>query len=290
MKNVLVLGSSGQIGNYLLKSLGDCGYNALAFDLERSEKEDLRIQNNPELISLLQSADYVFFLAFDVGGSVYLENYQTSRNFLSNNMLIMENTFCLLNKYAVNFLFASSQMSNMGYSNYGLLKLLGERIVDSIPAGKTVHFWNVYGIEHDPDKFHVISDFAAMAKFNKVIKMRTTGTETRDFLHAEDCCNALIAIMENHSQITKEKKLHLSSFKYTSINRVAELIAQHYGANIVPGTKLDMIQLDKQNIPDNFILNYWKPQIDIVSGIQKVLVEFDQIYQSDAQIQSVLSR
>jgi len=290
MKNVLVLGSSGQIGNYLLKALGDSGYNAVPFDLERGEKEDLRIQNNPRLISLLQSADYVFFLAFDVGGSVYLENYQASRNFLSNNMLIMENTFRLINKYSVNFLFASSQMSNMGHSNYGLLKLLGERIVDSIPTGKTVHFWNVYGIEHDPNKFHVISDFAAMAKFNKIIKMRTTGTEARDFLHAEDCCKALIAIMENHTKIAKEKKLHLSSFNYTSINRVADLIAQHYGANIVHGTKLDTIQLDKQNIPDDFILNYWKPQIDIVSGIQKVLVEFDQFYQSDAQLRSVLSR
>ena len=41
----------------------------------------------------------------------------------------MVNTFDLLAKYKKPFLFASSQMSNMGYSNYGILKLLGEKII-----------------------------------------------------------------------------------------------------------------------------------------------------------------
>jgi nucleoside-diphosphate-sugar epimerase len=258
MENVVVLGSSGQIGRYLLNALRSSGYNALEFDLERGAAEDLRVQDNPKLHALLQEADYVFFLAFDVGGSVYLENYQATRTFLSNNMLLMENTFSLLDKYSVNFLFASSQMSNMTHSNYGLLKLIGEKIADTIPNGKTVHFWNVYGIEHDPKKFHVISDFAAMAKFNKVISMRTTGTEVRDFLYAEDCCNALISIMKNHEAIAKEKQLHLTSFEYTSIIKVAELISSHYGADVVPGLKLDTVQRDKRNIPDDFILNYYK--------------------------------
>jgi len=35
----------------------------------------------------------------------------------------MENTFSLIKKYNKKFIFASSQMSNMGYSNYGVLKI-----------------------------------------------------------------------------------------------------------------------------------------------------------------------
>ena len=59
----------------------------------------------------------------------------------------MENTFSLIKKIQKTFLFASSQMSNMIYSPYGLLKIL--RKYSEILGGLTVKFWNVYGIEKD---------------------------------------------------------------------------------------------------------------------------------------------
>ena len=60
----------------------------------------------------------------------------------------MENTFTMVKKFKKPFLFASSQMSNMTYSNYGILKNLGEKY-SQILDGLVVKFWNVYGIEHD---------------------------------------------------------------------------------------------------------------------------------------------
>ena len=45
-----------------------------------------------------------------------------------NNLLIMTNVFKLLKKHKKKFIFASSQMSNMDFSNYGTLKRLGEEI------------------------------------------------------------------------------------------------------------------------------------------------------------------
>ena len=65
--------------------------------------------------------------------------------FLSNNIRIMENTFTLVKKFKKPFLFASSQMSNMTYSNYGILKNLGEKYSE-ILDGLVVKFWNVFGI------------------------------------------------------------------------------------------------------------------------------------------------
>jgi hypothetical protein len=38
----------------------------------------------------------------------------------------MANTFNLLKKYKKRFVFASSQMSNMSYSPYGVMKRVGE--------------------------------------------------------------------------------------------------------------------------------------------------------------------
>ena len=63
-------------------------------------------------------------------------------------MRIMSNTFELINKFKKPFIFASSQMSEMGYSSYGMLKALGEKIT-KVLGGLVVRFWNVYGYETD---------------------------------------------------------------------------------------------------------------------------------------------
>ena len=56
----------------------------------------------------------------------------------------MAQTFGFLEKYKKPFVFASSQMSNMSYSPYGVLKRVGELYTRSL-KGLTVKFWNVYG-------------------------------------------------------------------------------------------------------------------------------------------------
>ena len=50
-------------------------------DKQNNEKEDLRINNNVLLSDYIQESDFVFFLAFDVGGSRYLSKYQHSFDF-----------------------------------------------------------------------------------------------------------------------------------------------------------------------------------------------------------------
>ena len=102
----------------------------------------------------------------------------------------MANTFDLLSKSKKKFLFASSQMSNMSHSNYGLLKLLGERVTMSLNCN-FVKFWNVYGIEKDLKKSHVITDFVRMAIKKKKINMITDGNESIEFLHERDCYEVL---------------------------------------------------------------------------------------------------
>lgn len=290
MKRVLVLGSRGQIGAYLVTELSDRGFNALEFDIASDPAEDLRLENNELLESLIIESDYVFFLAFDVGGSGYLEHYQNTIEFISSNVRIMENTFKILHKHKKDFIFASSQMSNMNYSTYGVLKLIGEKYVQSIPSGRTVHFWNVYGFERDVEKFHVISDFAIMAKFNGLIKMRTTGEEERDFLYAVDCCEALILIMEKHLEISKNRLLHLTSFKSTKIIEIANIIATRYDAKIQKGEKIDTVQLDARNQADTYVLDFWTPRTVISEGINNILDIIDQECFDSHQYKDILER
>ena len=180
--NYLVLGSSGQIGSHLVSHLENQGSDVIQYDIVRDESEDLRLTSNKVLEKYIAECDFVFFLAFDVGGSRYLEKYQDSYDFISNNIKIMSNTFELLEKYSKPFIFTSSQMSDMGHSTYGLCKALGERFTDCI-GGLNVRLWNVYGNEKDLEKSHVITDFINKAKNTSNINMLTNGKEERQFLH-----------------------------------------------------------------------------------------------------------
>ena len=155
---ITVLGSGGQIGAYLTEYLREKGHKVHEFDVVNGPHQDMTEIPNPELHRVIMNTDFVFFLAFDVGGSRYLKKYQHTFKFIDNNARMMVSVFGLLEKYNKRFVFASSQMSNMSHSPYGVMKRVGELYTKTL-NGLLVKFWNVYGIEKDMDKAHVITDF-----------------------------------------------------------------------------------------------------------------------------------
>ena len=144
-KNILVLGGSGQIGTPLCARLQSLGYKVKNFDIANSLKEDLRIYTK-EFGNLVKKSDFIFFLAFDVGGSKYLEEEQGKYYFIENNMKIMNNVFSILERTKKPFLFTSTCMASMSWSPYGSLKLIGEHYSRSL-NGIIVRLWNIYGQE-----------------------------------------------------------------------------------------------------------------------------------------------
>jgi len=268
----LVLGSEGQIGLELCKFLKKEGHEVLTFDIEENFMQDLRIKGIVD--SRVKEADFVMFLAFDVGGSRYLKKYQNTYEFIDNNARLMVNTFDALKSYRKPFIFASSQMSNMSYSPYGVAKALGECYTKAL-GGITVKFWNVYGPEHNLEKSHVITDFILKAKDYGHITMMTDGTEERQFLHAEDCSNALMILSQKYNEIDRNKELHITNFEWNTILEVAEIIREQIYCKITPSTEIDTVQLNKRNEPDPYILNYWKPKISLKEGIEKIVKQIN---------------
>ena len=283
MKRVAILGSSGQIGAYLTEYLSrDDKYEVCEFDIVNGTQQDIRTIPNPELDRVIQSSDFVFVLAFDVGGSRYLKKYQHTFDFVNNNARLMVNIFGLIEKYKKPFVFASSQMSNMSHSPYGVLKRVGELYTQTL-KGLTVKFWNVYGIEKDPDKAHVITDFIRKGFEEGDFEMMTDGTEERQFLYAEDCCEALETLMENYSNFKPTDPLHVTSFSSSSIKEVASMIQGQFNMigkfiNIKPGLARDSVQMDKRNEADNYILGWWQPTTGLDKGIAKVFAEMKKEY------------
>ena len=267
----LVLGSAGQVGVPLCEYLRSIGHEVLPFDIVNHTSEDLRIPNNPKLDQHMNECDFVFFLAWDVGGSRYLAKYQDSYDFISNNVKIIANVFESIKKHNKPFLFASSQMANMSYSTYGITKALGEKSTSAL-NGITVKFWNVYGPEHDLEKSHVITDFILKAKNSKVIDMLTDGTEYRQLLHATDCSKCLYTLSTKYHELPRNQEYHVTSFEWVSILDVANIIAKEFpGTSIQPAKSKDTVQQDKRNEADPTILNYWKPEITLQDGIKNII-------------------
>jgi nucleoside-diphosphate-sugar epimerase len=263
----LVLGSDGQVGHELCIFLKDKGHEVVEFDIASDKNKDLRIQGVLE--EYIKDTDFVMFLAFDVGGSRYLKKYQHTYEFIDNNVRLTLFTFETIKKYNKPFIFASSQMANMSYSPYGVCKSIGE-VYSKALNGLTVKFWNVYGVEHDLEKSHVITDFILKAKEGE-ITMMTDGKEERQFLHAEDCSNALMILSEKYSEIDRDKNLHITSFEWSTILEIAKIIQETITCKITPSTEIDSVQLNKKNEPDPYILEFWKPKISLKEGVNKII-------------------
>ena len=282
MKRVTILGSSGQIGSYLTEYLSNKGYDVREFDIINGEEEDMTKIPNPNLHARIMTSDFIFFLAFDVGGSHYLKKYQHTFKFIDNNTRLMANAFGLIEKYNKPFVFASSQMSNMSYSPYGVLKRVGELYTKSL-NGLIVKFWNVYGIEKDMEKAHVITDFIRKGFETGTIDMMTDGTEQRDFLYAEDCCEALETVMDQYPNFTSDTDLHITTGVYTSILEIAQNIQSLFKeigkeVEVSPSPSKDEVQKDARNIPDPYIRKWWEPKTSITLGIGKVFESMKENY------------
>ena len=283
-KRVLILGSSGQIGAYLTEYLKEKDYDVREFDSVNGEHQDMTHIPNPFLRNVIMDSDFVFFLAFDVGGSHYLKKYQHTFKFINNNTRVMANAFTLIEKYNKPFIFASSQMSNMSYSPYGVMKRVGELYTKSL-NGLIVKFWNVYGIEKDMEKAHVITDIIVKGFETGTIDMMTDGTEEREFLYAEDCCEALETIMQEYSDFTSDNELHITTGVSTSILGIARTIQSLFKeigkeVGIAPSPSKDEVQKDARNVPDSYIRKWWEPKTSVSDGVRKVFEEMKKDYEN----------
>ena len=279
---VTILGSSGQIGAYLTEYLRDKGHEVTEFDKNYSIDHDMTKIPNYQLRHAIKDSDFVFFLAFDVGGSRYLKKYQHTFKFIDNNARMLAGAFQHLAEYGKPFIFASSQMSSMSYSPYGVMKRVGELYTKSL-NGLIVKFWNVYGIENDMEKAHVITDFIHKGFKTGIIDMLTDGTESREFLYAEDCCEGLEVIMEQYDKFSSDDELHITTGSNTTILEIAEIIQRLFsniGKNIMikPAQSKDEVQKDARNTSDPFIQKFWRSKTSVKKGISKIFEEIKKEY------------
>lgn len=257
---VLVLGSSGVIGRATVQELRKVGHDVTEWDIALSPEHDLRVMSS--LFFVLKKIDFVFFFAFDVGGSKYPTQ---SAQYISNNMRLLENTFDSLRTAGVPFVHTTSQMSNMDHVPYGPLKRIAEFYTEYL-GGVNVKVWNVYGPEELGSKSHVITDFIHQAKTRGEIRMLTTGEEQRQFLHARDFARAMIHVMK-HYETFKGQTVDISNYTWISIREVADMIGDMFHVPVIPGTLQSTFQTKVNEPSRDFLFTGWTSMVSLHEGI-----------------------
>ena len=113
--------------------------------------------------------------------------------------------------------------------------------------------------------------------------MMTDGTEQREFLYAEDCCEALERLMLEYDQFTSDSELHITSFRSTTILEIAKIIQGIFKVNgktvaVEKAQKKDEVQKDARNEANPFIRKWWKAKTSIEDGIEKIFEEMKKDY------------
>ena len=267
---MIILGSEGQIGRSLVSCLTE-SFTVDSIDIQISNDHDLRnMETLKKNEDVLRAADYLIFLAFDVGGARYLSKNQNQFIFLENNTNIMLNVFSFLSRNPKKFIFASSEMALDINSPYGVLKALGEDFTKSL-GGIFVRFWNVFDYEKDKSKAHVITDFVDQALDFGKINMLTDGSENRQFLHSSDCARAIQVVIENYEKLIESDGIDISSFHTTTIKEVGNIIAHLTNSSLSSGKFSDLTRNGEIILPRQDFLNYWRPTVPLKTGIEMVL-------------------
>ena len=203
----LVTGHQGFIGSQLFNKLKQDGHMVAGFD-----KGDMLMYPRVEVVYHLAANPKV------------IES-------VKNPSLAMENiklTFDVLEWMRASFtrkiIFASSAISDEYKTPYSASKLACERLIEGYChsyniGGVSLRFFNIYGGEDRKDRF--IPTLLEKAKTDENINIYG---ESGDFLHIDDCVDALI---DSYKQIERGKhKVFKVSNEKTSLVDVAEKIKE----------------------------------------------------------------
>jgi GDP-L-fucose synthase len=252
-KRVWVAGHAGMVGSALVRRLQREEINLIT--ASRAEV-DLRRQEQVEQFIAAARPQAIFLAAARVGGIMANENYPAA--FLYDNLAIAANVIEAARRYGVEKLlnlgstcvypkFAPQPIREDALLTgpleptnqwYAVAKIAAIRLCDAYRRQYGCDFisampTNLYGPNDnfDLDSSHVIP--ALIAKFAQAkaddkdeVVVWGTGTPHREFLHVDDCADALVHLMMHFSE---EGPVNIGTGSDVTIRELAEMIAEISG-------------------------------------------------------------
>lgn len=258
----LVTGGAGFIGSNIVKLLLEHDYEVSVIDNLSSgyianlakyiESESISflggdVLSKTNLDKAMEGVDVVFHLAASVGRQRSLDNPQLDSE---TNLIGTINVLEAMRKNDVHKIVYSSSAAMFGElltptidenhpqnadSPYGVSKLAAEKMVLAYSGiyditGICLRYFNIYGINQRFDLYgNVIPIFAKRIYAGEPITIYGDGTQTRDFVNAEDVAKAnLIASLSNNGTDV----YNLGSGSSVSINWLATTMQKIAGINV----------------------------------------------------------
>ena len=294
-KRVWVAGHNGMVGSALMRRLAS--ENCELLTVPRTTV-DLTRQDEVERWMKDTRPEAIFLAAAKVGGIVANNTYPA--DFLYDNLMIVANivhaayrqdvekllflgSSCIYPKHAPQPIQEDALLTGpLEPTNewYAIAKIAGIKLTQAYRRQHGCDFisampTNLYGPgdNFDLETSHVIPALMRKAHEAKMagaaeMVMWGTGTPRREFLHVDDCADALVHLMKVYSG---EEHVNVGAGKDITIRELVELIAQIVGfeGRIVndlsrpDGTPRKLMSADKLKALG------WQPKIGLTEGLRK---------------------
>ena len=314
MGNLLITGGAGFIGSRLAIIASDKGWNVTIIDNLstglQSNADSLQskgievnigdIRDKSLVASLVAKSTAVVHLAAQVSVPLSVENPEET---MEINVLGTQNVIdsCLEN--GVTRLVVASSAAVYGeaetlplkeeaagdlLSPYAESKWANEQqIIEARSNGlqaSCLRFFNVYGAGQRPDGAYaaVIPKFADMMAQGIPPRINGDGGQTRDFVHVDDVCNAIITLIEGDWKadshhvynVATETKISLLELVSVINNSLAKKVPEYsplkplHGEDRAGDIRHSMASIGR--IKE--VLN-WQPSVDFQDGIDELIAE-----------------
>ena len=296
-EKIYIAGHRGMVGSAIHRRLKKEGFENFVF--RTSEQLDLRNQQAVADFFAKEKPDYVFLAAARVGGILANNTYRAE--FLYDNLMIQSNVIensyrqgvkkllflgssCIYPKLAPQPLKEEYLLTGLlEHSNepYAIAKITGIKMCDAYRSQYGCNFisvmpTNLYGPNDNYDlvKSHVLP--ALIRKFHEAkvngqpeVIVWGSGTQRREFLHADDMADACLFLMNNYNEAGL---INIGVGEDLSVRELAEMIKDivGYKGNIVfdtskpDGTPRKLMDITKLSSFG------WKSSIPFKEGVTQV--------------------
>lgn len=294
-KRIWVAGHRGMVGAALVRRLTGEGCEILTVDRTQL---DLRRQAETEAWMADAKPDAVILAAARVGGIAANDRYPGE--FLRDNLAIQTNVIegarrigvgkllflgssCIYPKFAPQPIPEEALLTGpLEPTNewYAIAKIAGLKLCQAYRRQYSCDFisampTNLYGPgdNFDLEGSHVLpalirKTFEAKAEGRPSLVVWGSGTPKREFLHVEDCADALVHLLKTYSE---EMHINVGSGQEVSIAHLAQLVTEvtgYQGAIAFDHSRPDGTPRKRLDIARLTALG-WAPRIDLASGVEE---------------------
>ncbi|MFO7669600.1 MAG: UDP-glucuronic acid decarboxylase family protein [Bacteroidales bacterium] len=150
---------------------------------------------------------------------------------------------------------------------------------------KIIRIFNTYGPKMHPNDGRVVSNFIVQALRGEDITIYGNGSQTRSFQYVDDLLEGMIRMMRTGDDITGP--INLGNPLEFSILELAEKVIELTGSiskiSFLPLPQDDPIQRKPDITLAGEILDDWKPQVELETGLERTIAYFDNLLKEEEQ-------